>query len=128
MTSATGKKSILVVEDDRDIRDSVVEILEDEGYRVASAADGEQALSLLRSADLLPDVILLDLMMPVMDGFQFREEQLASPALAGIPVVIVTADVNARARAGCLKAAAFLPKPLKIQPLLDAIEASARKP
>jgi CheY-like chemotaxis protein len=118
------KKSahILVVEDDPDIRESVVEILEDEGHVVTSAGDGREALDLLHSASPAPDLILLDLMMPVMSGYQFREEQLKLPAFAGIPVLVVTADVNARAKVESLKAAGFVQKPLKIQPLLDLVD------
>lgn len=113
---------ILVVEDDRDIRESVVEVLEEEGHVVTSAGDGREALELLQRASPAPDLILLDLMMPVMSGYQFREEQLKLPAFAAIPVLIVTADVNARAKVASLKAAGFVQKPLKIQPLLDLID------
>jgi len=113
---------ILVVEDDSDIRESVVEVLEDEGYRVLAAADGRQALLVLEGLPAPPALILLDLMMPIMNGFQFREEQLKIPALAGVPVVVVTADVNAKNKADQLRAAAFVQKPLKIQTLLDIIE------
>jgi CheY-like chemotaxis protein len=112
---------LLVVEDDRDIRESLVEVLEDEGYRVSSAGDGQHALDVLEAASEKPALILLDLMMPVMSGFQFREEQLARAALADIPVLVITADANAKAKAGSLKAAALLQKPLKIQPLLELI-------
>jgi CheY-like chemotaxis protein len=112
---------ILVVEDDPDIRESVVEILEDEGHRVSSAGDGREALELLKSVSPAPDLILLDLMMPVMSGYQFREEQLKLPAFADIPVLVVTADVNARAKVDSLQAAGFVQKPLKIQPLLDLV-------
>jgi CheY-like chemotaxis protein len=119
--SASGKH-ILVVEDDRDIRESVIEVLEDEGYVVSAASDGQQALALLRSGAARPHLVLLDLMMPVMNGFQFRDEQRKDPALAHIPVVVITADVNARAKAEGLGAAGFIQKPVKIQPLLDVIE------
>jgi CheY-like chemotaxis protein len=112
---------LLVVEDDPDIRESLVEVLEDEGYRVSAAGDGQQALDALEAASERPALILLDLMMPVMSGFQFREEQLARPHLAEIPVLVITADANAQAKAGILKAAGLLQKPLKIQPLLDLI-------
>jgi CheY-like chemotaxis protein len=117
------KKSahILVVEDDPDIRESVVEILEDDGHVVTSAGDGREALDRLQSAAPAPDLILLDLMMPVMSGYQFREEQLKLPAFAGIPVLIVTADVNARSKVESLQVAGFVQKPLKIQPLLDLV-------
>src|SRR5690606_13804277 len=99
---------ILVVEDDQDIRESVVEILEDEGHRVSAAADGREALERLQRAQPRPDLILLDLMMPVMNGFQFREEQLKRPELAGIPVVVDTPDVPAGATTAHLRAAAVL--------------------
>lgn len=113
---------ILVVEDDRDIRESVVEVLEDEGHGVTAAADGREALEHLLGAGPRPDLILLDLMMPVMSGYQFREEQLKLPALASIPVLVVTADVNARAKVESLNVAGFVQKPLKIQPLIDRID------
>jgi CheY-like chemotaxis protein len=122
MSSRASARSVLVVEDDPDIRDAVVEILQDEGYGVSAAADGRQALDLLETLVPLPDIILLDLMMPVMNGFQFREEQLKKPELARVPVLIVTADANAMAKAEVLQAAGFIQKPLKIQPLLDTIE------
>jgi CheY-like chemotaxis protein len=122
MSSRASARSVLVVEDDPDIRDAVVEILQDEGYGVSAAADGRQALDLLETLVPLPDIILLDLMMPVMNGFQFREEQLKKPELARVPVLIVTADANAMAKAEALQAAGFIQKPLKIQPLLDTIE------
>jgi len=124
--SAPGKH-LLVVEDDRDIRESVIEVLEDEGYVVSSASDGQQALALLRGGATRPHLILLDLMMPVMNGFQFREEQRRDAALADIPVVVITADVNARAKAESLGAAGFIQKPVKIQPLLDVIEQHLRR-
>jgi DNA-binding response OmpR family regulator len=114
---------ILVVEDDTDIRESLVEVLEDEGFGIRAAADGRQALDVLRAGPPLPDLILLDLMMPVMNGFQFREQQLKNAAFAEIPVIVVTADANARAKAESLNAAGFVQKPLKIQPLLDLIRA-----
>lgn len=122
MSATTESRHVLVVEDDRDIRESVVEVLEDADYTVSAAADGRQALELLEAASPRPDIILLDLMMPVMNGFQFREEQLKREAFAAIPVLVVTADANARAKAESLKVAGFVPKPIKIQPLLDLIE------
>lgn len=113
---------ILVVEDDRDIRDSVVEILEDEGYSVSDAGGGQEALDRLASGPVKPDLILLDLMMPGMNGYQFREEQLKSEEYGQIPVVVITADATAQERVAPLQAAAFLRKPIKIQPLLNTIK------
>ena len=82
--------SILVVDDDDDIRETLVGLLEDEGYQVSAYPTGRDALDALQ-AGMAPRVILLDLMMPVMDGAEFRRAQLADPALAGIPVVLITA-------------------------------------
>src|SRR5690349_23695253 len=90
--------SVLVVEDDFDLRDALVPILEYEGHRVVSAANGKEALERLRTMPP-PSLILLDLMMPVMDGEQFRAQQLRDPALASIPVVIVSAHASAEERA-----------------------------
>ena len=83
-------KKILLVEDDDDLRDAVAESLEVEGHRVESAMNGADALAKL-NAGARPDVILLDLMMPVMDGWQFRAAQLADPKHADIPVIVITA-------------------------------------
>jgi CheY-like chemotaxis protein len=122
MSNGGGARHVLVVEDDQDIRESVAEVLQDEGYQVSTAADGQQALDLLGGGERPPDIILLDLMMPVMSGFQFREEQLKRPELAAIPVLVVTADSNARGKAEALRVAGFVQKPLKIRPLLDLLE------
>lgn len=118
--SSTGKH-ILIVEDDRDIRDSLVEVLVDAGYVVSVAGDGLQALEKLEDGTVAPNLILLDLMMPVMNGMQFREAQ-SNSAHAHIPVALITADVNAEAVAQQLKAAGFLRKPVRIQPLLELVE------
>jgi CheY-like chemotaxis protein len=118
---SSSRKHVLVIEDDRDIRESVVEVLEDEGFVVSAASDGLQALALLRGAATRPDLILLDLMMPIMNGFEFREQQQKDADLAAIPVVVITADVNARAKAKGLGAAGFIQKPVEIQALIDMI-------
>jgi CheY-like chemotaxis protein len=112
---------VLVVDDDRDIRDSLIEALEDHGYSALGAGNGVEAIDVLRAQAQPPCVILLDLMMPVMDGREFREEQLKHPTWAGIPVIVVSAygDVEAQARE---LAVDFLRKPLATRPLLAAIE------
>ena len=110
---------ILVVDDDRDLRDSVTEALEDAGYAVTAAHDGAQALAYLRSVSERPDLILLDLQMPHVNGIEFREEQLRSPEYAAIPVAVITADASANHRMASLKLAAFLRKPLTIPALLE---------
>jgi CheY-like chemotaxis protein len=117
---------VLVVDDDRDIRDSLVEVLEDHGYRAVTAANGRDALDLLRAGACPPCLILLDLMMPVMDGRGFREEQLKHPAWGQIPVIVLSAygDVEAQARA---LAADCLRKPLAIRLLLEAVRRSVAR-
>ena len=77
------QKSILLVEDDADIRDAIAYLLTDEGYEVACASNGREALSYLHDG-LTPSLILLDMMMPGMDGISFREAQALEPALASI--------------------------------------------
>jgi len=86
----TADKRVLVVDDDRDIRESLVELLESEGYEVSSAANGRDALAEARRTR--PDVILLDQMMPVMSGREFQAAQARDPSLAGIPVLRISAS------------------------------------
>jgi CheY-like chemotaxis protein len=111
---------ILVVDDDRDIRDSLVELLEEHGYPAVGASNGVEALDILRGSAAPPCLILLDLMMPVMDGREFREHQLENPAWTEIPVIVISAysDVEQQARA---LAVDHLRKPLAMRPLMDAI-------
>jgi CheY-like chemotaxis protein len=116
---------IFVVDDDKDIRESLLQVLEDEGYTAHGASNGVEALVLLRDlvvAARRPCVILLDLMMPVMDGWAFRAEQLGDPQLAPIPVVVLTADGHAREKAARLSACAGLAKPIGLAQLLAAVE------
>jgi len=114
-------KLILIVEDDLDLARLVAEILEAAGYRTAIAANGHEALDHLQTNGR-PDLILLDMMMPVMDGWKFREEQRRLPALASIPVVTVTADGDARGKAASIQAAGYVAKPIMIDTLLDEVE------
>ena len=83
--------TVLVVDDDRDLRESLCEVLTEEGYVARGAADGREALEYLRSVEELPRLVFLDLMMPRMNGWQFRDAQKADPRIAGIPVAVVTA-------------------------------------
>jgi CheY-like chemotaxis protein len=119
----TAAKSVLIVDDDVDIRETITLVLEDEGYAVVSAANGEEALHYLRSgAVVLPELILLDLMMPVMDGLEFRTEQQKDPKLATIPVVVITASGNAKERALSMRANAMIQKPIALDTLLATVE------
>jgi CheY-like chemotaxis protein len=88
---STPDRAVLLVEDDRDVRASTTESLEDEGFAVVGAETVDEGLERLRQG-MSPAVILLDLMMPVRNGWDFRREQLADPALRHIPVVIITAS------------------------------------
>jgi CheY-like chemotaxis protein len=109
---------VLVVDDNPEIRSSLKEVLEEEGYRVAGVADGREALDYLRTEER-PQLILLDLMMPVMDGWQFRAEQRKNPTLASIPVIVISAMADA---AGDIGAERVLSKPLSPEVLLGAVE------
>ena len=115
-------KLILIVEDDLDVARLLGEVLEAEGYDTAIAANGREALDHLQKNNHRPDLILLDMMMPVMDGWKFREEQRKLPALASNPVVTVTADGDARGKAASIQAAGYILKPLSIDTLLDEVE------
>ncbi len=115
-------EQILVVDDEPDVRESTRFLLESWGYGVATAENGAVALDLLQHG-LRPGLILLDLAMPVKDGFTFRREQLAEPELARIPVVVFSAyrDLLDR-RAQALRPLACLPKPLDIETLHDLLQ------
>jgi CheY-like chemotaxis protein len=112
--------SILIIEDENPIRDVITEILEDEGYHVAGAANGLEALTYLRQ-HAHPRLILLDLGMPVMTGWEFREHQQRDPKLAGIPVIVMSALPDLNRKAAVLQAADCLDKPVNIDKLLGTI-------
>lgn len=116
---------VLIIEDDDDIRETLFEVLEDNGFEPSAAANGAEALALLRSAAAKPNVILLDMMMPVLDGWGFRSAQLADPALSEIPVIVLTAHASIEETARTLGATGFLRKPVRLDPLLDAIRRHA---
>lgn len=114
---------IMVIEDDADISDAIAASLEDDGYTVIVAANGQEALDRLRQIDQLPRLILLDLMMPVMDGEQFRAAQQAEPTLADLPVILLSAHADVRRAAEQLGARAWLKKPVDLRGLLNAVRA-----
>jgi DNA-binding response OmpR family regulator len=111
---------VLVVEDEEDIRDTLAEALASEGYEVVRACDGAEALEKLRACH--PAVVLLDLMMPVMDGWAFRAAQREDPTVCRIPVIVVSAE----GRAGGLDVAGFLQKPFDLDQLLTAVRHQVR--
>lgn len=114
-------RKILIVEDDFDVRQSLSHALEEEGYSVAAAANGKDALDYL-DQNSRPCVILLDLMMPVMNGYDFRAEQLNQAKLAKIPVILLSADPNIAKRASELRVAGYIGKPIDLDVLLDAVK------
>ncbi|MDP9311324.1 MAG: response regulator [Chloroflexota bacterium] len=114
-------RCILVVEDDFFIRDMLVELLEEEGYPVVSAANGHEALALLRETADPPALILLDLMMPVMDGRQFRSAQQDDAILQAVPVVVLTASSDNEELPASFQPAAYVPKPINLQLLLETV-------
>lgn len=111
---------VLIVEDDEETRNGVRVILEEEGYEVTSVADGEQALAYLRG-NARPMFILLDLNMPGMNGWDFRQEQLSDPDLSGIPVVVMTGYREYGAAITSLKPDGHLQKPVNADELRGLI-------
>ena len=116
-------QTVLVVEDDLDIRQALLEILEEHGFVALGARDGAEALDLLSRATELPCLILLDLMMPVMDGASFREAQRNDPRLASIPVVVLSAYRDLERHAGHLDAVSVLRKPPSVRELVTVLRA-----
>jgi len=111
---------VLVVDDDADIRDMIAQALELEGWRVVGAANGDEALRAARQGPR-PDIILLDLWMPVMNGWEFMEAQHHDAALAAIPVVLISGDERLQEKAALARVAGFLKKPMDLIELLDAV-------
>lgn len=117
----TGESGqVLVVDDDEDIRETLADVLRDEGFSVAAAVNGADALGYLASHDL-PCVIVLDLMMPVMTGAEFREKQLAEPRIADIPVIVLSAADRGGPIAAQMRANCFLAKPPNMDTLIRQI-------
>ena len=113
-------KRILVVEDDTSIRELLVELLESEGYAVASAVNGLEGIKYLQTQGN-PDLILIDLMMPVMDGYSFRTEQLKNTNWATIPTVVMSAEANAKEKMKNFNITAFLSKPVELDTILKTV-------
>ena len=114
---------VLIVEDDADLRDMMAQLLSLEGFNAATVSNGREALEYLHNG-ARPDVILLDLMMPVMDGWEFRRRQQADPAVSGVPVIVLSA--LDQARAADVNANAFLKKPLDFDRLLTLVRTYCR--
>ena len=115
--SPNGIREILIVEDDFAARTLLAELLESRDYSVATAADGRQALDYLRTSSP-PKVIILDLMMPVMDGWEFLEHQAHDPALTNIPIVVLSATELPQPT----KVNAILQKPVQVDAFVELVE------
>ena len=109
---------LLVVDDDPDFRDAISEILERDGYRVVRVENGREALEYLRGGGR-PCVILLDMMMPVMNGWQFRREQQEDPSIQFIPVVMITASDERQV--DLIPNNQVLTKPIRVNELLESV-------
>jgi CheY-like chemotaxis protein len=121
-------RKILIVDDDIDIRELLAELLETRGFDVATAGNGREAIDLVRRMTNPPSVILLDLMMPIMDGYGFLEERKKDDTLASIPVAIITAGHGVD-RDQLSSAAAIVRKPIdpmKLVNVIDSLRAPAR--
>ncbi len=116
-------RRVLVVDDDRAIRGFVAEVLQDEGYDVKTASDGSEALAVSR--EWRPDLIVLDLMMPNMDGWTFRARQRQVDALADVPVVVTSAATTLRTNRQVLEPCVLLAKPFELDDLIGAVESCA---
>lgn len=118
-------QSVMIVEDDPEIRETLKEIIELEGYTVFTASDGRKALEMLRNAPQRPCLVLLDLMMPVMNGWELLELREQDVLLATIPVVVVSAAGD---RAKNTQATGYIKKPVDIEVLLSTIRQYCGEP
>jgi len=117
---AHGPPCILVVEDNPDARAAFEALLQQKGFGVVTAGDGQEALDVLRGG-LKPRLILLGLMMPRKDGWQFREEQIADPSLAVFPVVVLSGAGQLERHTRQLDVKDFLEKPVDVERLLEVV-------
>lgn len=115
--NADATAAVLVVDDDKNVCDLIRASLADRGYETVVAGNGREALDYLKSAARQPGLILLDLMMPVMTGWEFRKAQQADPAIAAIPVAIITGLPDIEKKAESIGAVDVLCKPSRVEPL-----------
>ena len=119
-TQSTTPKHVLVVEDDFDIRDLLVLILNNHGYHAAGVSNGQEALAHLKQTQVI-DLILLDLIMPIMDAWEFRARQQRHPQFNAIPVVLLSATDEVGEHVTPLQAAGYLRKPIDFGALLETV-------
>ncbi len=120
------KKIILIIDDDQGIRDALSELFEMEGYKVELAENGNEGLKCLRSMSSGPDLILLDLMMPNMDGFQFREKQKAEALKLDVPVILMSADGQLKDKQILAGVTDHLRKPMDIAEAIEIVKRYCR--
>jgi CheY-like chemotaxis protein len=113
-------KFIFVIDDSKDNQDLLELLLTSKGYQVQCATNGEEALVILKELSILPDLIILDAQMPVMDGYKFRIEQKKLDRLAKIPVVVMTGDDDVD-MANMLEPSEILMKPLSVQSVIETV-------
>ncbi len=111
--------TVLIVEDESVIREAIAEVLDEEGFDVIEAQNGEEGLAMMR--DKAPMGVLLDINMPVMDGWEFREQQMLDPALSKIPVIVITAGWRCAEVIQRMYPEGCLAKPFKIEALLNEV-------
>lgn len=116
-----SNKAILLIEDDEAILEGLKELLRIEDFNVVSASNGKLGLDYLQSCSDLPRLIILDLMMPVMDGFQFRKAQLANPKIRDIPVLVMSADGRVKTKQEILEVQEYIKKPIDIDLFVKTI-------
>ncbi|MFA6236316.1 MAG: response regulator [Bacteriovorax sp.] len=117
----SGDKYVLLIEDDLDINEAIQSILEEEGFKVKCTFNGREAIEFLKDTSTIPSLILLDIMMPYMNGYEFREAQLKEPRISNIPTIILSAagkheDIEKLHFRECLK------KPLDLETLIDVVK------
>ncbi|WNG42301.1 response regulator [Archangium minus] len=117
-----GSHVVLVVDDDPDILEALSEILEAEGFEIRRARNGKEALERLEPDP--PQLILLDLMMPVMDGWEFAQRMRQKSSVARIPIIVLSADRNVGSKATDIGAVGHLAKPFELNDLLDMVRRS----
>lgn len=115
-------KVVLIVEDDPSTAAALADIIRLAGHEPVVAVNGQEALDILNAGEVEICLVVLDLSMPVMDGWELRKRMVADPRLASLPVIVVTADANARKRAEQAQAVQFLTKPIEPSVLLETID------
>jgi two-component system, chemotaxis family, chemotaxis protein CheY len=115
------KKTVFIVDDDQGIRDALTELLEMEGFAVRVAANGEEGLRELRQMEPAPDLILLDLTMPVLDGIGFRSRQREEKLRLQVPVILMSADARIDEKQESAEVAGHLRKPMDIDQAVETV-------